>query len=184
VLLICVRPRTGEAYWRSVQEWARDPKQRATGYIRFDKERDRFDVGAREALFDLKASAQDRVEPPGPVPQPEELLTNQMPLAWRTDTVWSAAVPTSDAKSLFGPAWERGLGHSASALREGRLWSFAPFDERFSAAIGASEIRSHSLSLLLASDDGQATNLLKELVVRSLVDRHAQLRWHALKRVA
>jgi hypothetical protein len=184
VLLICVRPSTGEAYWRSVQEWARDPEQRATGYIRFDKERDRFDVDAREALFDLKASAQDRVEPPGPVPQPEELLTNQMPLTWRTDTVWSAAVPTSDARALFGPAWERGLGHSASALREGRLWSFAPFDERFSAAIGASEIRSDSLSLLLAKDDGPATNLLKELVVRSLIDRHAQLRWHAFKRVA
>jgi hypothetical protein len=37
ILLICSR--NGEAYWRSVQECARDPKARATGYLRFRKKR-------------------------------------------------------------------------------------------------------------------------------------------------
>jgi single-strand DNA-binding protein len=85
VLLICSRP--GEAYWRSVQEWARDPKARAKGYLRFDKVQDRFDASAAARLFDLKAASTDWVEPPGPPRVAEKLLTNLMPIAWRTDHV-------------------------------------------------------------------------------------------------
>jgi hypothetical protein len=51
VLLICSRPPTKEVYWRSMQEWARDPDSRATRRVYFDKDRDRLDVGARDALF-------------------------------------------------------------------------------------------------------------------------------------
>ena len=40
VILVCSRPKTGEAYWRNVQEWASDPARRASGLVDFDKTRD------------------------------------------------------------------------------------------------------------------------------------------------
>ena len=46
VILVCSRPKTGEADWRNVQEWASDPARRASGLVDFDKTRDRFDQDA------------------------------------------------------------------------------------------------------------------------------------------
>jgi Domain of unknown function (DUF4365) len=79
ILLICSR--NGQAYWRSVQEWARDATARATGYLRFNKEHDRFDASAASRLFDLKAAPDDWVEPPGPRKVPERLLSTYQ---WRS----------------------------------------------------------------------------------------------------
>lgn len=66
VILVCSR--AGEAYRRSVQQWAHAPKERSSGSIRFSKTRDRFDSAAAGRLFDLRAAPDDWVEPPSDVP--------------------------------------------------------------------------------------------------------------------
>jgi hypothetical protein len=182
VLLICSRD--GEAYWRSVQEWARNPDARAKGYLRFNKQKDRFDASAAARLFDLKAASCDWVEPPGPPRIAEQLLTNLMPIAWRTDHLLSVRVPSGDASSVLGPAWEQGIHHTAGVLKQGRYWSFAAFDERLLTAISASDLAQHALSEFLDRGSIDEMNILKELVVRALVARHQELRWHAFKKVA
>jgi hypothetical protein len=182
VLLICSRD--GEAYWRSVQEWARDPVARAKGYLRFNKQNDRFDASAAARLFDLKAASGDWVEPPGPPRDPEQLLTNLMPIVWRTDHLLSVEVPSGDASAVLGPAWDQGIHHQAGVLKHGRYWSFAAFDERFLKAISASGLAQHPLSEFLDRESIDEVNILKELVVRALVARHEELRWHAYNKVA
>jgi Domain of unknown function (DUF4365) len=181
VLLICSR--AGQAYWRSVQEWARDPKARSKGYLRFDKDRDRFDASAASRLFDLKTAPDDWAEPPGAAPVPERLLTNLMPVEWRTAHLWSAAVPGGAPRDVLSPAWEKGLEHRAGVLSRQRYWSFARFDELFLQAICASDVSKHDLAGLV-SGTAQDANVLRELLIRELVSRHDELRWHAYKKVA
>jgi len=185
VLLVCSRPGTDEIYWRSVQEWALDPAARATGLIRFDKERDRFESSTRDQLFDLRATSADRVEPPGPAPIPEDLLTNLMPVLWRNDALYSVAVTTADARALFAPAREAGVHDWSAVLRAGRLWSLTAFDRRFIAAIGATDETEQALSAFLASDNPGDLNVVRELVRRSILARHRKLLlWHQQRQVA
>jgi hypothetical protein len=181
ILLICSR--SGEAYWRSVQEWACDPKARAKGYLRFSKVRDRFDSSAASRLFDLKAGFDDWVESPGPRKVPERLLCNSMPISWTTDHLVSVAVPSGAPKDVLGPAWEKSLSHTG-VLKEQRYWSFARFGQPFLTAIGASDHQQHPLAEFLDPERLDEVNILKELLVRTLVDRQEEVRWHALKRLA
>lgn len=183
VLLVCARPSSNEAYWRSMQEWVRDPIERASGRVRFDKERDRFDASAAAQLFDLKASPQDRVEPPGPAPEPEELLTNLMPIRWRADQLWSVAITENDPVTLFQPAWDAGIRHDANVVRQGRVWSFTPFAPSFIATIGGAELSGEPLGPSVESDNTDRTNLIRQLIVRTIASRHSELRWHGQKRV-
>ena len=184
VLLICSRPATGDVYWRSVQEWVSDPIERAKGYIRFDKERDRFDAGVASALFDLKATGGDRIEPAGPLPLPEAVTTNLMPIVWRSPSLCSMAVPTTDARALFEPAWREGLSHPAAALREGRLWSLIPIGDEFREAIGGTDYRQEPFSTSGDPFVEAHLNLLKELIVRSVAAASDRITWHGHKRVA
>lgn len=163
VLLVCSRPNDNEAYWRSVQEWAQDPKARAGGVIRFDKARDRFDASTGGQLFDLRASATDRVEPPGPVQVPETILTNLMPIDWQADVLHSVSVDAP--RKLPGRV----------ALRGGRAWALEPFAERDLATLRASDPQEHVLGNWLGSDERDDTNLVRELVRRTLVAQRS--RW-------
>src|SRR3954447_14540439 len=71
VLLVCSRPSKGEAYFRNIQQWAKDPRARASGLIDFDKRRDRFDGSAADRLFTVEARVPVVVEPPGPILETE-----------------------------------------------------------------------------------------------------------------
>ena len=185
VIVVCSRPSDGEAYWRSVQEWAVDPTRRAERTIRFDKHRDRFDKSARDLLFDLRATEHDRVEPPGPPPEPETALANFMPIRWQSDVVWSADVAGRDPASLLAAAREAGASHSGLAFHDGRIWSLREPAEPFLAAIAATDPQVTPLAELSESDDRSDLDLLRQLVRHDLIDRHDYwLRWHAQKRCA
>jgi hypothetical protein len=185
VLLICSRPPTGEIYWRSIQEWARDPTLRATRRVTFDKRRDVFDETVRDKLFDLRATAEDRVVPPAPAWVPETLQTNLMPVLWHDAKLYSAAVATSDAKALFAPAHQRGVHHFSAVLRDGYVWSLSPFRDGFLEAIGAEAPKRGALQPWLASDQRTDLNLVRDLVRRTVLSTHHRwLVWHHEKRVA
>jgi len=187
VLLVCCRPRTNEAYWRNVQEWARDPERRASGLVDFDKQRDRFDATAGTRFFSLEARDGAAIEPPGPESTPERLKTNLLPVMWDSGEVWSAAAPDRVAPGeIFQRALARDVARSDVAVRDGRLWSLVPFDDAYLAAVGTSETpRSEPLDALLLARDRNTQTLIGELIRRSLLSQHwRQLRWYQPERLA
>lgn len=176
VLLICSRPATGEIYWRSVQEWARDTDARRTGRIAFDKQRDRFDADARDVLFDLSVSAEDRVSPPGAPPIAERVLTNLMPISWKADQLFSAAAPGINRALLVEPA---------PAFRDGRLWSLRPLSAAVLDETGAGDLKRGPLEGWRESHEASDLDLVRELVRRELMVKHRHwLLWHYRKQVA
>ncbi len=185
VLLVCSRPETGEIYWRSIQEWARDPALRAKRRVTFVKARDRFDEHARDTLFDLRASAEDRVEPPTPAWTPETVLLNLMPVIWGTETLHSATVPDGDPGSILAPAHERRVHDFSAVLRDGLIWSLSPMRPEFLEAIGACEPKSGPLAPWLASAQAQDQNLIRDLTRRRLLSaHHRRIAWHREKHLA
>jgi len=187
VLLVCSRPRTGEAYWRNIQEWVSDPKRRASGLIDFDKKRDRFDADAGTRFFSLEARELASIDPPGPEPRPEKLKTNLLPVIWDTDMLWSVQAPAGlQGGELFQLALAAGVARSDVAVRAGRLWSLTAFDDDYLAAVGAQEaVLSEPLEAILQADDRERQNLVAELARRSLLAQHwRQLRWYQPERLA
>jgi hypothetical protein len=176
VLLICSRPDAPDCYWRSVQEWGADPAVRHRRRVDFDKERDRFDVSARDALFDLKASAEDRLEPPSAPRVPEQLLTNLMPLVWQADRLFSAHAPALNPRLLVDPA---------PAYHDGRLWSLREFSPALLREAHADDLKSGPLDGWRDSAHASDTNLVRELVRRELLARHRdRLRWNERRGLA
>src|ERR1700733_824195 len=163
VLLVCSRPETGEIYWRSIQEWARDPALRAKRRVTFVKARNRYKEHPRDALFALRASAEDRVEPPTPAWTPETVLLNLMPVIWGTETLHSATVPDGDPGSILAPAHERRVHDFSAVLRDGLVWSLSPIRPEFLEAIGASEPKSGPLAPWLPSAAAQGPQQLRGL---------------------
>lgn len=186
VLLVCSRPKTSEAYWRNVQQWASDPERRASGLVDFDKHRDVLDASASARFFSLEVRNGSVLEPPGPQPHAEQLKTNLLPVNWDVDVVWSVTSPSSDPGALFQRALAAGAARSDIALRDGRLWSLSPLDAAYLAAIEATEPPTDDSLAELASGGQNGRQLLVgELVRRSLLAQHwRQLRWHGPTRLA
>ena len=186
ILLVCSRPRTGEAYFRNVQEWAKDPARRASGLIDFDKHRDRFDVSATARFFVLDARDPLTVDPPGPLPVAEQVLTNMLPVRWDVAQVWSTVAPSESWGELFARALDAGVARSDVALHAGRLWSLSPVSGEYLDAIEADEPAEPTpLVDLAVSLDRKDEQLLAELARRSLLNQHhRQLRWFQPMRAA
>jgi hypothetical protein len=79
VILVVSRPKDDEAYYVSIKDYFRDPAVRATRRVRFDKRRDRFDGGARQALIDI-ALPRERGVYFAPPPKEETLVANLLPV--------------------------------------------------------------------------------------------------------
>jgi hypothetical protein len=187
VILVCSRPKTDEAYWRNVQEWASDPARRASGLVDFDKSRDRFDQDAAGRFFVLESRDGAITEPPGPEQRPERLKTNLMPIGWDTDCAWSVESPSGVTPSeVFQLALTAGAARSDVAVRSGRLWSLTAFDDAYLHAVGAKGTpRRDPLGALADSTDHVERALLGELARRSLLAVHwRQLRWYQPERLA
>lgn len=186
VLLVCSRPKSDEAYFRDVSAWAKDPARRSSGLIDFDKRQDRFDQAARARLFDLEAREPVKLEPPGPLPEPEQALTNLLPVVWEADCLWTVEAPPGPPGEIFDRAREAGAWRSSIVLRAGRLWSLSPFDDPFLDAIGvAGDVAPLELGPLTRADSRDHERLLAELARRTLMRQHRQqLRWSSQTRAA
>ncbi len=175
VLLICSRPESGEAYWRSIQDWARDETARRERKIVFDKQRDRFDADARDQLFILRAPGTETVQPPGAATQPERLLTNLMRIRWSADRLFSAAAAHINPRLLVEPA---------PTFRDGRLWSLRPLSDALIREARLTELKEGSLEPFRTSREQADLNLVRELVRREIAMRHREkLLWNARKEV-
>jgi hypothetical protein len=176
VLLICSRPDSNEAYWRSIQEWACDEQARRDRRIDFDKHAHRFDAAARDQLFNLRAVGTERVLPPGAAAQPERVLTNLMPVRWQADRLFSAAAPNINPRLLVDPA---------PTVRDGRVWSLRPLSEALVREARLSDPKAGPLEPFRCSDAPSDLNLVRELVRREILMRHPKrLLWNPSKEVA
>lgn len=79
ILIVC-RPASDEAYWVSIKDYFKDLAVLKTRKIRFDKQRDRFDVTSAEALKQL-ALPRDSGVYFSPLAKPEILYTNLLGVA-------------------------------------------------------------------------------------------------------
>ncbi len=75
VILVVSKPESEEAYWVSIKDYFRDPQTRAARKVRFDKDRDRFDEGCKEAITRL-AVPKDAGLYFAPPPREETLYSN------------------------------------------------------------------------------------------------------------
>lgn len=124
VILVCSRPGTQEAWFKSVQECFSTPERIAARRVDFDKELDRLDASAAERLLRLTDAPQAPVYL-GPPPRPERLRSNMLPL-----TTWPEIVYEADCVCA-GPreAWEvlRAVSDDVPSdwrLRGGRIQTF------------------------------------------------------------
>jgi len=185
VLLVCSRPSTGEAFWRNVQEWGRDPAVRSTGIIEFDKQRDVFDRTASTRLFEARAQSPNQLEPPGPEREPDRLRTNLLPVVWLAESLWTVDPGGSGPDDVFAAARDGGAPRGDVVFFDGRLWRLVPFDEAFLDAIDVREApTSEPLNGLLASP-GQRRSLVPQLIRRAiLAGNRRDIRWSPEERVA
>ena len=89
VILVRSRPVTNEAYWMSVKDYFRDAEARKQRRVVFDKKRDRFDEGCRDALIRL-AVPKDSGLYLSPLPKTECLYSNLLKVVSFADRLYSA----------------------------------------------------------------------------------------------
>ncbi len=124
VILVVSRPASGEAYWVSIKEYFRDPTVRKARKVRFDKARDRFDAGARDALFRL-ALAEGTGLYLTPVPREETLYSNLLPVVACAARIFVADTEYRLSGPLVAAFRERDLYPRREwFLKEGKIFSF------------------------------------------------------------
>jgi Domain of unknown function (DUF4365) len=132
VVLVRSHPSSGEAFWVSVKDYfAEHPEQRESRRILFDRERDRFDVSACDALVQLARPRVDGLYLGRP-PFHETLVSNLLPVEEFPPTIYSGKAAKSTARDSM-KALERVPGRWPRAwiFWSGRVYSF--LDPRESA---------------------------------------------------
>lgn len=89
VILVVSRPKSGEAYWVSIKDYFRDPGVRAGRKVRFEKGRDRFDEGCKDALVSL-AVPKDSGLYFAPPPKEETLYSNLLKVSRFPERLYAA----------------------------------------------------------------------------------------------
>jgi hypothetical protein len=129
VILVCSHPTEGLAWWASIKDEFADPARRRSRRIDFDKERDRFDMSAAEALLGL-AGQTTRSLYLRPPPRQETLISNMLSVDRIADTVWGAPAIVRRPLEVFDHM--RRAGHDVCldwVLADGMLFSFRRLDD-------------------------------------------------------
>lgn len=128
VLLVCSRPETDEAYWTVVKEQFSDPKRRKSRAARFDKEGNRLDDGCRERLLEV-AMPSDAGVYLSPLPRPETLISNLLPIKRLPEKLWLAPTEFRVPRDLWVRLRELDEHPSGEwVLREKRLLTVHDLD--------------------------------------------------------
>ena len=97
VILICCKTGAKEAFWISVKDYFAKIERRHERKIRFNKQRDRFDAGCRDALIQL-AVPKDAGLYLAPLPKNETLYSNLLPVTFFPETIYFAPTKHSTDK--------------------------------------------------------------------------------------
>ncbi|MBL8090893.1 MAG: DUF4365 domain-containing protein [Anaerolineales bacterium] len=100
VILICSKPATNEAYWVSIKNYFNDLNKRASNKIHFEKDKNRFDVNARNALIEI-AKPNDSGVYLSPLPKTETLISNLLPIKYFGEKLYIAETNYRSRKSVW-----------------------------------------------------------------------------------
>jgi hypothetical protein len=177
VLLVCSRPKTDEAYWAVVKEQFADPQRRKSRVARFDKKLNRLNSSGRERLLDL-AMPSDAGVYLSPVPRPETLITNLLPIKRLPGKLWLAPTEFRVPRDLWGKLRELEKRPSGEwVLREKRILTVHELDEhpwREVCDVGGAE--SFDAAEWFESEDRDQYNDCVNLLRRCLRELLADLR--------
>jgi len=171
VLLVCVNARTDEAHFVCVTEYFADVTRRESRRVYFDKTRDRFDENSGPRLVRLAAGPASAAVPP-PSFQPEELVSNLLPLVHVPNRIWAA--PTrcrkpEQAHALFQAA---AGGRAADyLLRDEEVYSLRDPSTCPLRHITDGKVRSFPAADWAQSDDPNLTHRYAELLRRTVLQQ-------------
>jgi hypothetical protein len=126
VILVCSDVETDEAWWKLVSEYFRDPEHRKSRRVVFDREHDRFDVSAAEALMHLAVPRRAGLYLPPPV-RSEELVSNLLEVKSFAPSIYVAPAQCPSMHALHEELSRHGAGHECF-MRGGNVISFHPLD--------------------------------------------------------
>jgi hypothetical protein len=126
VILICSRPKTNEAYWKFVSDYFGDGDGRRSHKVVLDKQVDRFDVGAAQALIDVAVPHAAGIYAPPPA-RAEQLVSNLLEVVSFAEHIYVAPAQCPTEKLAREELRGEGVG-GEWILRSKQLISFQPLD--------------------------------------------------------
>lgn len=129
VILVVSRPDSKDAFWINITAYFRDPANRGSRKVTFDKSRDRFDENVRARLFDL-ARPRDSGLYLAPIPKPEEVIPNLLPVQFQAVSVYRAESHVSDPKRIVDAFRSADIRPERDwAMKGGSILSFQNLNE-------------------------------------------------------
>lgn len=181
VILVVSRPATREAYWVDVKQYFSDTAVRQAHKVVFDKVRDRLDATSRPRLFGI-SRPRDSGLYLAPLPKPEKLLPNLLPVLLPTAQIWTASTACREPREVFDSFRSEG-SHSDGGwlLYGGQIVSFQPLDQPpWTAVCTTGTARSDPTISLAESDDPDERRLFVRLLNQCLLAkcRPLDIRFH------
>lgn len=100
VILVVTKVETREAYWISLKEYFRDPEKRKSQKVIFDKQKDRFNVEARDALIKLAIPRSSGIYL-APPPKKETVYTNLLRVSHFGEKLYTACLTVEDETKAY-----------------------------------------------------------------------------------
>jgi hypothetical protein len=169
VMLIVSRPGTKDAYWVNISQHFRDHGNPSSRKVVFDKSRDRFDASVRARLFD-HARPRDSGLYLAPLPKPELLMPNLLPVRFKGNSVFRVRSKFTDPKRVVDTFREANVRPERDwAMKGGVVLSFHNLDgEPWSQVLVPDTVESIPLPHFSETTDRDERNHFVQLLNRSL----------------
>jgi hypothetical protein len=170
VVLVCSDVARQIAYWKDVTTYFKEPAQRESRRVAFDKTADVLNhaAGAALAAVAVPKTAGMHIPPPA---KKEELVSNLLPVIDYPDHVWVAPVRVGGMWDVEEILREANVGVECF-VRGHRLYSFRPFEEPAWAEVCDTEAAERFDGReWAASDDAAKQHEFAELLRRALGEK-------------
>lgn len=180
VILICSKPSTNEAYWVSIKEYFTDLTKRSTNKIHFNKDKNRFDVNARNALIDI-AKPSDSGVYLSTLPKTETLISNLLPVKDFGKKIYIAETKYRSRKSVWDELKKLTKSNIGGEwiLKNKQIISFQDLNEFPWTQICTSEAEEFDSNEWSEADDIERKNDFINLLKLSLMEKlEPDVRYH------
>jgi hypothetical protein len=178
VIIICSHPETEEAWWAHVQGWfGADPTRRESRRIDFDKDTNKFDRDALDALLAI-VDPHANAHSPGPLRKDETLVSNLLPVEFPPRYFTSSVTAKTTFRSIYEAQRATGLPvRSDFFLSHGRLYTWEPIADTALATIASDGSDENPIGELLAGDEDSRRLLVRLLSAGLQHDLRDLCRW-------
>jgi hypothetical protein len=181
VILVRSRPHQREAYWIDIKKYFSTPERRQARLIVFDKQRDRFDAGVREALLRISVPATRGLSAP-PIPLSETLYSNLLPVKDLPARLYEGTTTAKDRNEIRDRLIRAGNTRREWAARGDRLLSVHDLTTpEWSSVVDRGTVEDFPTDEWACSEDKERVDLFVELLKKCLSSRlwGRRVRWDA-----